>query len=102
MCCVWKFEVVTECLPQLFICYFIFILCVNVLPTCMYCTTCMPRVHGGQKRVLGPLELEFWLGPRQEQEVFSVARLSLQPHLSLETGFLIDLRALWLTRLAGQ
>ena len=40
---------------------FIYFLCVNVLPVCMYvymCITCDPDDHRGQKRTSDPLELE--------------------------------------------
>lgn len=30
---------------------------VDALPVCL-CTTCVPRVHGGQKKALDPLHLE--------------------------------------------
>jgi hypothetical protein len=35
---------------------FIF-MCINVLLACM-CNACVPSAHKGQKRALGPLELE--------------------------------------------
>ena len=34
-------------------------MCMSVLPAYIYlCTTCMPGIHGGQKRASDPLDLE--------------------------------------------
>lgn len=34
-----------------------YLMCMVILPACMWCTTCMPGNQGSQKRVPGPLEL---------------------------------------------